>query len=36
MLIVKEVAAMEVCDGNLMLTPEGKNTIQSDIIININ
>jgi hypothetical protein len=25
-LIVQEVAAMKVCDGNLMLTPEGECT----------
>ena len=26
-LIVQEVAAMKMCDGNLALTPEGQNTI---------
>ena len=26
-LIVQEVAAMEVSDGNLVLTPEGQNTV---------
>ena len=26
-LVVQEVAAMEMCDGNLALTPEGQNTI---------
>ena len=35
-LIVQEVTAVKMCDGNLVLTPEGQNTIPNKTYITYN